>query len=108
MDSALDEYFQDSQARGRRNIRATAEMVWALEAIPGTEHLMAYESRLNYFIPGKPWLSICMYDINRFSGSMVMQVLQTHPFTINGGVITQNPFFIHPDRWLAEHAPQFL
>lgn len=108
MDRALNVYYQESQARGRRNVRATAEMVWALEAIPGIEHLMAYEARLNYFIPGKPWISICMYNINRFSGAMVMNVLQTHPFTINGGVITQNPYFVHPDQWLAKHAPQFL
>ncbi len=108
MDRALNDYYQGSQAGGRRNIRATAEMVWALEAIPGVEHLMAYEARLNYFIPGKPWISICMYNINKVSGAMVVNVLQTHPFTINGGVITQNPFYVHPDQWLAEHAPQFL
>ena len=108
MDRALNACYRDSQAQGRRNVRATAEMVWALEAIPGVEHLMAYEARLNYFIPGKPWISICMYNINRFSGAMIMNVLQTHPFTINGGVITRNPYNIHPDKWLAENAPQFL
>jgi hypothetical protein len=107
MDRSLNAYYQESQAKGTRNIRATAEMVWALEAIPGIEHLMAYESRLNYFIPGKPWISICMYNVNRFSGKMIMNVLQTHPFTISGGVITQNPYFIHPDKWLLENAPQF-
>jgi hypothetical protein len=108
MDRALNAYYQSSQARGKRNVRATAEMVWALKAIPGIEHLMAYEARLNYFIPGKPWISICMYNINKFSGAMIMNVLQTHPFTINGGVITKNPYFVHPDQWLAKNAPQFL
>jgi hypothetical protein len=108
MDRSLNAYYVTSQENGRRNIRATAEMVWALEAIPGIEHLMAYEARLNYFIPGKPWISICMYNINRFPGSTVMNVLRTHPFTISGGVITQNPYYIHPDKWLAENAPQFL
>lgn len=107
MDDALNAFYFQSQSKGRRNVRATAEMVWALEAIPGVEHLMAYEARLNYFIPGKPWISICMYNVSRFSGKMIMNVLQTHPFTINGGVITQNPFFVHPDKWLQENAPQF-
>ena len=108
MDIILNEYFATSQLAGKRNVRATAEMVWALEAIPGIEYLMAYEARLNYFIPGKPWISICMYDVTRFSGAMIMNVLRTHPFTINGGVITKNPYFVHPDIWLAENAPQFL
>lgn len=108
MDSTLNEFYVESQKQGRRNIRATAEMAWALEAIPGVEHLMAYEARLNYFIPGKPWISICMYNVNKFPGTTILNVLKTHPFIINGGIITQNPLFIHPDKWLADNAPQYL
>lgn len=108
MDENLEAFFEFSQKNGRKNIRASAEMAWALEAIPGVEHLMAYESRLNYFIPGKPWISVCMYNVNKFKGKTIMGVLRTHPFTISGGVITQNPYYQDPDKWLAENAPQFL
>lgn len=108
MDEALNTYFDQSQLNVKRNVRATAEMSWALKNIPGVESLMAYESRLNYFIPGKPWISICMYNITKFSGAMIMNVLKTHPFTINGGIITQNPYYIHPDKWLKDNAPQFI
>lgn len=108
MDKGLNEFYINSQRNGKRNIRATAEMVWALEAIPGVEHLMAYESRLNYFIPGKPWISICLYNVTKFSGAMIMNVLQTHPFTISGGIITKNPYYQDPDKWLRDNAPQFL
>ena len=103
-----DEYFAESQKNGKRNIRATAEMVWALQSIPGVEHLMAYESRLNYFFPGKPWISICLYNITKFSGSMIVNVLRTHPYTISGGVITQNPYFMNPDEWLRKYDPEFI
>jgi len=108
MDKALNDYYLCSQSKGTRNVRATAEMSWALEAIPGVEYLMAYEARLNYFIPGKPWISICMYNITKFSGAMIMNVLRTHPFTISRGVITLNPYFIHPDIWLAQNFPQYM
>jgi hypothetical protein len=108
MDKTLNNYYTCSQEKSKRNIRATAEMSWALKAIPGTEFLMAYEARLNYFIPGKPWISICMYNVTMFPGQTIMNVLQTHPYTISGGIITQNPYFIHPDQWLSDHAPQFL
>lgn len=108
MDKNLNEFFIESQKNGRRNIRATAEMVWALEAIPGNELLMAYESRLNYFIPGKPWISICLYNLSKFSGAQIMNVLRTHPFTITKGMICQNPYFVDPDKWLAENAPEYL
>ncbi|MCP4676215.1 MAG: hypothetical protein GY854_12045 [Deltaproteobacteria bacterium] len=108
MDKGLAEFFENSQKNGVRNIRATAEMSWALEAVPGTEHLMAYESRLNYFIPGKPWISVCMYNVTKFSGKTIMQVLQTHPYTINGGVVTENPYYQDPSQWLEKNNPEFL
>lgn len=107
MDIGLDTFFIESQKQKKRNVRATAEMIWALEAIPGAEDLMIYESRLNYFIPGKPWISICMYNTTKFSGAIIMKVLQTHPYIITKRSITQNPFFQDPDIWLKENAPAY-
>ncbi|MCW8890480.1 MAG: MEDS domain-containing protein [Sedimenticola sp.] len=108
MDENLSAFYQQSQSNGRRNIRATAEMTWALDAIPGVEHLMVYESRLNYFIPGKPWISICLYNLNKFDGLSIMNVLRTHPFAISNGIITENPYYQKPEEWLRINAPQFL
>jgi hypothetical protein len=100
----LDTFYTNSQAEGKRNIRTTAEMVWALDKNLDKKQLMEYESRLNYFIPGKQWISICMYNLSRFDGATIMQVLQTHPYTISmGGEVTKNPYYIHPDVWLAEN-----
>jgi hypothetical protein len=95
-----NEYFNNSQANGKRYIRATAEMVWALKQMPGIENLMAYEASLNYFFPGKPWISICLYNVNRFSGNIIMNVLRTHPYVISGGIIMANPYFMDPGEWL--------
>lgn len=109
MNKNLNKFYEESQKDKKVNIRTTAEMVWALEKHLDKKQLMAYESRLNYFIPGKPWMSICMYNINKFDGKTVMQVLQTHPYSISKGkVIVKNPYFIHPDKWLAENAPEYM
>jgi hypothetical protein len=109
MNANLDAFFLASQTKGRKSIRTTAEMVWALDLGLDKTQLMAYESRLNYFIPGKPWISICMYNLTRFSGQTIMNVLQTHPYTVNkGGTITRNPYYMHPDEWLARNAPEFM
>ncbi len=106
--TAHEDIWNENRSAGARNVRGTAEMGWALEKIPGLEYLMAYESLLNTFIWGKSWISICLYDVNRFPGATVMKVLQTHPFVITGGGIFENPYFVHPRKWLAEHAPEFL
>jgi hypothetical protein len=108
MKKSLNEFYSNSQKKGKRNIRATAEMVWALEAIPGVEDLMIYESLLNTFVEGKPWVSLCMYNINKFDGKTIINVLKTHPYTVNNGVITQNPMYQTPEKWLKENAPEFL
>jgi hypothetical protein len=109
MNQKLNKFYKESQKNKKINIRTTAEMVWALDKQLDKTKLMAYESRLNYFIPGKPWISICLYNISRFDGKTIMQVLQTHPYSINkGGVITRNPYYLQPDQWLAENAPEYL
>ncbi|PLX01646.1 MAG: hypothetical protein C0595_13990 [Marinilabiliales bacterium] len=108
MEDKLNSFFTETQKGGKRNLRAIAEMAWALETMPGVEHLMVYESRLNNFVEGKPLVSICMYNINKFSGKIIMNALKTHPYTITGGVITQNPYYQKPEIWLRENAPQFL
>lgn len=37
-----------------------------------------------------------------------LNVLRVHLHVISRGVIIQNQYFIHLDKWLAENAPQFL
>ena len=108
MDAAINEYFDYTQAEGPCNLRAVAEMIWGLQKIKGVEHLFAYESRLNYFVRDKPIISLCLYNTSKISGEMLMNVLRTHPYSINGGVFMVNPYYVEPDIWLAENAPQFL
>ena len=83
-------------------------MARALDANPGVEHLMAYEARLNYFISGKLWISICMYNVTNFPDVTILNVLKTRSFIINGGIIMQNQLYYHHDKWLANNAPQHL
>jgi hypothetical protein len=45
---------------------------------------------------------ICAYDLSKFSASVVMDILRTHPVVIIGGVLQENPFFVSPDQFLLE------
>ncbi len=50
-----------------------------------------------------------MYNLTKFDGRTIMQVLQTHPYSISkNGMILNNPYYIHPDVWLAQNAPEFI
>ncbi len=108
MDARLTELYRRSQAGGPRNLRVTGEMVWARDSIPGVEHLMVYEARLNRFLQGTSVAAICLYDLRQFPGSAIIHVLRTHPLVISGGVVVENPFYQQPQDWLRSNAPEYL
>jgi hypothetical protein len=45
---------------------------------------------------------ICAYDLSRFNGADVLDIMRTHPAAIIGGVLQQNPFNISPEQMVRE------
>lgn len=82
--------------------RLMGNMEWALEDMPGVTGIVEYETKLNYVLPKYPDPCICVYDLNKHSGGVVMDVLRTHPMVIIGGVLQENPLYIPPDELLQE------
>jgi len=77
-------------------------MEWALVDLPGTDDLIEFETRVNYVVPKYEDAVICAYDLTKFSASVVMDALRTHPVVIIGGLLQENPFFVSPDQLLLE------
>jgi hypothetical protein len=98
----IEERFQSGAAAGGRRIRLLAHMEWSLLDKSGVEDLLEYETRLNYVIPKYDDAVICTYDLSRFSASVAMDALRTHPVVIIGGLLQENPFFVPPDQFLQE------
>lgn len=114
-----DAYLKDGYFDGERMIRILREvleanhrkfgmsrlmgnMEWALETLPGVTHIVEYETKLNYVLPQYEDPVICVYDLNKHSGSVVMDILRTHPMVIMGGVLQENPLYVPPDEFLRE------
>jgi hypothetical protein len=83
-------------------MRLMGHMEWALETVPGVTDIVEYETKLNLVSPNYPDPIICVYDLNRHSGSVVMDILRTHPMVIIGGVLQENPLYVPPAEFLAE------
>src|ERR1700750_2562917 len=64
---------------GESFCRLVGEMTWALRDAPGVEHLVGYESELNRVTSSSPVIVLCLYDLDRFSGEGVVNVVKTHP-----------------------------
>jgi DcmR-like sensory protein len=82
--------------------RLVAQMEWALQDLPGVDDLLEYEIRLNYLLPRYDDPLICTYDLARFGGGLLIDILRTHPVVIIGGILQENPFFVPPDEFLRE------
>jgi hypothetical protein len=82
--------------------RILAHPEWAGEDWPGADDFLGYEARLNQLVPqiGDP--IICLYDLAKMGGGLVMDVMRTHPLVILGGVLQENPFFVPPEEFLRE------
>jgi MEDS: MEthanogen/methylotroph, DcmR Sensory domain len=97
---------EETLARGRRQgfvrSRVLAHMEWALEDRVGVDRLVEYEAKLNHVWPRSGDVGICTYDLAKFGGDVILDILRTHPLVIIGGILQENPFFVEPDEFLEE------
>ncbi len=81
--------------------RAVGEMTWALRQMPGVEDLVEYEANLNLFLPRFPQVILCLYDLERFDGEILVDILKTHPRVLVAGMVLDNPYYLEPAEFLA-------
>ena len=77
-------------------------MEWALKNLPGTDELIEYEARVNFLAPSHNCSIICTYDLNKFSGRAIADILATHPYVIMNGRLHNNPYVVPPVEYLAK------
>jgi hypothetical protein len=99
---SFERVLQSGPAAGYAQTRFLAQMEWALVDLPGVGDLIEFESRVNEVIPKYDGPVICAYDLSRFSASVVIDALRTHPAVIIGGLLQENPFYVPPEQFLLE------
>jgi DcmR-like sensory protein len=82
--------------------RIVCHMEWASEGGPHIDHLVEFESRVNDVWRRHEDAVICTYDLSKFGGETVIDIMRTHPMIIIGGILQQNPFFVPPEEFLPE------
>lgn len=83
-----------------RLLRWLGDMTWAFDQMATTETLMEWEctSNVNNF----PGVFLCQYDLHRFPGYVIVDALKSHPLSIIGNTIYENPYYLEPDQFLEE------
>jgi hypothetical protein len=82
--------------------RIVCRMDWASESGGDVEELVEFEARVN-----DVWLRhddavICTYQLGKFGGETVIDIMRTHPMIIIGGILQSNPFYVPPEEFLRE------
>jgi MEDS: MEthanogen/methylotroph, DcmR Sensory domain len=95
----LDEFLVGSQSP---RIRMVADMGWAVQQEGVSELLIEFEARANFVHANHGHVVICVYDIAKFGGDFVIDILRTHPMALIGGVLQVNPFFVPAAEFLEE------
>ena len=101
MIAMVEDMLADSRGDFPR-VRVTGNMEWALESAPGVAGVIEYETKLNYVLPNYHDVFVCVYDLNKHGGDVVMDILRTHPMVIIGGVLQENPLYVQPDDFLEQ------
>ena len=89
-------------AGGYPKMRIMGNMGWTLKGQPGTEQVLEFEARVNEVLTESRQLAVCVYDSSRISGAMMMDILRSHPLTLIGTVLHQNPFYVPPAELVRE------
>lgn len=82
--------------------RIVCQMEWASEGHGHIDDLVEFEARVNDVWSRHDDVVICVYDLAKFSGATVVDIMRTHPMIIVGGILQENPFFVPPQDFLRE------
>lgn len=104
-DRMLDEF--ESLASGNDNggfplSRIVCQMDWAADGRSHIDNLVEFESRVNEVWRNHEDAVICVYDLAKFGGDTVIDIMRTHPMVIIGGILQSNPFYVPPEEFLRE------
>jgi hypothetical protein len=98
----MEQTLTGAQREGFPQTRVICHMEWALEDHPGVDRIVEHETRCNVMWRRLRDPVICVYDLSRFSGGVVMGVLRAHPMILIGPVLHENPFYSPPEEYLEE------
>lgn len=82
--------------------RICCRMDWAIEDRSYIDDLVEFESQVNNVWRCHDDAVICTYQLGKFGGDTVVDIMRTHPLVIIGGILQRNPFFVAPEEFLPE------
>jgi hypothetical protein len=87
---------------GYKRLRIMGNMDWIFTGFEEMPDLIAYEAEVNEILTRNRQPAICVYDLTKISAPVMLDLLRTHPLTLIGDVLKENPFYLPPSQMLQE------
>jgi len=97
----IQEALKAGPTLGFQITRLIAHAETVLQDWSNANEWVEYETRLNDVLPHFNDAVICTFDANLLDGTLLVDILRTHPVVIFGGRLYENPFFSPPADFLA-------
>ncbi|MDB5856347.1 MAG: hypothetical protein JWQ76_36 [Ramlibacter sp.] len=86
LSSALD----DQRYAG---VRMLEQMDWPVSAAGGSQDVAEYEHGVDRLVRTYAQPTVCVYDLSRLSGQLLIDILTAHRFTLLRGALVESPFY---------------
>jgi hypothetical protein len=90
----LEEEVRSALRDGYPVTRLIGDMSWVIRNRVDPKLVVAYEMQANDFARRFPQIALCLYDLAEFDGSIVLDLMRTHPKIIMNGLVVENPYFV--------------
>jgi len=100
--SAFEQMASGSAPGGYPLSRIVCQMDWASDSQSNIGELVEFEARVNDVWCRHDDAVICVYDLAKFGGDTVVDIMRTHPMIVIGGILQHNPFYLPPEEFLRE------
>lgn len=77
-----------------RFARLAADMSWAGPLVQPAfiQEVLRYETKATRWLRSNPLVGVCMYDLELFSGDLIVPMVKAHPKVWLGGRVVENPY----------------
>ncbi len=100
---SFEQMARSNEGAGYAMSRIVCQMEWAGAGQPYIHDVVEFEARVNDVWERHPYDAvICTYNLQKFGGEAVVDIMRTHPLVLIGGVLQHNPFFVPPGQFLRE------
>jgi hypothetical protein len=100
---ALEAMVKEALSEGYSRLWMTGDAAFVARDMPpgSMKTWFTYEAKLSELASRHPNFVMCVYDLNRWAGELVMSVLQTHPRIFVNGLVLSNPYYVPVRQFLA-------